>query len=322
MSTAIYSEIQPVFDPHHPGRSIDAVNALIPHRTRMLAGSLIGETVSSHLGQGIEVDGIRPYQPGDESKHVDWRASARQADGTLMVRQHYDEITPTLWVVTDMFQKRHEANGGHFSERDLAASAVMTLLTLADRQSIPSAVVAIHEGGIWQQKPSRGRQHIRHAGSGIAKLMLDRPEQPMVERPLSEGLKAVAKTAVKNVVIVASDFRSNVDTLEKSVGWKRSLQDLARKGNDITAVELTNPWDIKLPEESDRFTFGTTGIYLGGKKEKKYRDTYTHLASIQQDLIDDAIKSSGALHIKLSTDQGRWLNSLRDQLSKLSRIRR
>ncbi len=315
-------EIQPVFDPLAPGRSIDSINALIPKRAHTLAGIQIGETVSKRVGHGIEIDGIRPYQPGDESRSVDWRATGRQTDGTLMVRQHYDEITPTLWLVTDMFQARHEANAGHFSERNLAASAVMSLLALADRQGMPTAIVAVHEQGILHQNPGRGRQHVRRAGSVVAGLMLEKSAQPLPERPLSEGLKAVSKTADENIVIVASDFRSGVDALEPSVDWKRALQQLANQGNDITAVEFTNPWDDKLPEESNRFTHGTTGKFIGGKKEQKYRDTYTELAKRQQELIDSAISASGASHLKLSTDEGRWFSSLRDQLLKLSRVHR
>ena len=321
MSIEAYPEIQPVFDPHQPGRSIDAIRALLPQRAHTLAGMQVGDTASKRLGQGIEIDGIRPYQPGDESRHIDWRSTGRQTDGTLMVRQHYNEITPTLWIVTDMFQARHEANAGHFSERDLAASAVMSLLSLADRQGMPSAVVAVHERGIWQQKPGRGRQHIRQAGGGIARLMLEKLTQPIAERPLAAGLKSVAKTAADNIVIVASDFRGS-DPTDQNTGWKRPLQQLAHHGNDITAVEFTNPWDFTLPEESDRFTFGATGAFVGGKKRRQFRGTYANLAAEQQKAIDDAIAASGAVHLRLSTDQGRWLSSLRDQLAKQKRKHR
>lgn len=319
MAIEAFGEIQPVFDPEYPGRSMDALSAMIPQRATTLAGMQLGETLSRRVGHGLEIDGIRAYQPGDERRAVDMRATGRQADGTLMVRQHYEEITPTLWLVTDSLQHRHRSNAGHFSERDLAASAAISLLQIADRQGMPSAIVTVNDQGIWQTEPNRGRAHAGQVRNKLAGIMLaESPTDTDIteEKPLSAGLVRVAKRVTESVVVVVSDFRSSFDPEDKRTGWKRPLQQLRQNGNDVIAVELTNPWDFILPEESDRFTLGKSGVFIGGKKRQQFRDTYSQLAQQQQETIDRAIGTSGATHIKLSTAQGRWFSSLRDQLTK------
>jgi uncharacterized protein (DUF58 family) len=69
--------------------------AVAPHE---LAAPL-GEHPSRAVGSGVEFAGIRPYQPGDRRRDVDWRTSARH--GGLFVRQYAAERAFDLVLVLD-----------------------------------------------------------------------------------------------------------------------------------------------------------------------------------------------------------------------------
>jgi len=65
---------------------------------RELAAPL-GEHASRAVGSGVEFAGVRPYQPGDRQRDVDWRTSARHGD--LFVRQYAAERAFDLVLVLD-----------------------------------------------------------------------------------------------------------------------------------------------------------------------------------------------------------------------------
>jgi uncharacterized protein (DUF58 family) len=76
---------------------------LVPRR-RFL-GVQFGRRRSSRRGDGDEIAGTRPYQPGDLTAHIHWAASARlsEARGTdeFVVRQFFAEQAPRVALVCD-----------------------------------------------------------------------------------------------------------------------------------------------------------------------------------------------------------------------------
>jgi uncharacterized protein (DUF58 family) len=66
-----------------------------PRRTQ----TSVGNYVSSAQGDGIEPGDIRPFVPGDQVRHVNWRATLRL--GTLHVTQHHPERNADVVVLLD-----------------------------------------------------------------------------------------------------------------------------------------------------------------------------------------------------------------------------
>jgi uncharacterized protein (DUF58 family) len=58
-----------------------------------------GERIARGVGASLEFQDRRPYQPGDDVRHVDWRALAR-TDQTLVL-QHREEVLPRVEIVID-----------------------------------------------------------------------------------------------------------------------------------------------------------------------------------------------------------------------------
>ncbi len=66
-----------------------------PHQGRS------GEHISDKLGSGLDFAETRRYQPGDDPRHIDWRASARGHNQTLLVRRYHAEHAQTLAILID-----------------------------------------------------------------------------------------------------------------------------------------------------------------------------------------------------------------------------
>ena len=67
---------------------------------RRIHGVLPGEFRAHDLGGGLELAQIRPYQPGDDVRRIDWNVTARTT--VPHVRVHVPERALTSWLVLDL----------------------------------------------------------------------------------------------------------------------------------------------------------------------------------------------------------------------------
>ena len=58
-----------------------------------------GDLSSLQQGRGLDYSETRPYQVGDEPRHINWRATARS--GQPMVRVFHQEVTPRVYFLMD-----------------------------------------------------------------------------------------------------------------------------------------------------------------------------------------------------------------------------
>jgi uncharacterized protein (DUF58 family) len=97
----------------------DALRRLLSPREPQLGS---GNEVSRRKGEGIEFADIRPWNPGDPVKRVNWRASARRSE--LWVNESHPERNTDVILFVDAFA---EARHGADSTLDLAARATAAL---------------------------------------------------------------------------------------------------------------------------------------------------------------------------------------------------
>ena len=64
------------------------------------AASCPGEFRARDLGGGTELAQVRPYEPGDDVRRIDWNATARMA--APHVRVHVPERALTSWLLLDV----------------------------------------------------------------------------------------------------------------------------------------------------------------------------------------------------------------------------
>ena len=69
---------------------------VVPERQQ---ASLIGELAGRRTGSSVEFQDRKDYIPGDDLRHVDWRAFART--DRLTVKLYREEICPTVDIVVD-----------------------------------------------------------------------------------------------------------------------------------------------------------------------------------------------------------------------------
>ena len=82
----------------------------------------VGNLVSRRKGEGIEFADLRPYQPGDRARHVNWRATARR--GSLMVNEQHPERNAAVVLLIDSFAEARLGRAGTLDQAVRAAAAL------------------------------------------------------------------------------------------------------------------------------------------------------------------------------------------------------
>lgn len=102
-------------------------------RTRV-GGRWGGAYRSAFRGEGLEFAGVREYQPGDDTRTLDWRVWART--GSPAVRRYVEERDRRVWLLVDVGADS-ECGSGSVTLRELAGEAVAVLgsaaVTAGDR---------------------------------------------------------------------------------------------------------------------------------------------------------------------------------------------
>jgi uncharacterized protein (DUF58 family) len=96
-----------------------------------------GERLGAGMGASLEFEDYRPYEPGDDLRHVDWSAYARTE--ILAVRLYRDEVAPRVDLLIDNSRSMGEKLRAHGELSGLLALACAS--TVADTRVITSSGV-------------------------------------------------------------------------------------------------------------------------------------------------------------------------------------
>ncbi len=99
---------------------------------RLVQDTMAGSYHSVFKGRGMSFDEVRPYQPGDEIRLIDWNVTART--GEVHVKQFVEERELTVVVAVDVSASMRTGSGD------------MTKTDLAARLAATVALSAIHNG--------------------------------------------------------------------------------------------------------------------------------------------------------------------------------
>jgi len=206
----------------------------------MVEGLRTGAERSPFLGGGAEFRQHRPYQVGDDLKHVDWKASARH--DRLLTRQLRETTNATVLLVLDTSASMAFPDGPHskFRSAQVAAAALawlvidqghaVGLLTTMPDVDAPEGVRLLYVA------PRTGRTHRSAVLAALSRL------QPTATWPAVQTLRrASALLRRRSVLVVLSDFYDDEDAV------RRTLGEAARRGHDVRQWQFMAPEERALP---------------------------------------------------------------------------
>ena len=190
-----------------------------------------GDFHSIFKGSGLEFDGVRSYQYGDDVRVIDWKVSAK-GHGTF-IKTFKEEKEQLVYFLLDVSASQEI---GKESQQKLdVAKEICGVLTLsAIKESSQVGLLCFSDHNEKYVRPAKGP---KHAYELISQMFNLKPESTRTNLSAAFlfSLKLIKR---RSVIIVLSDF---IDT-----GWEHNLKALARK-HDLVVVHLGDKRETHLP---------------------------------------------------------------------------
>ena len=269
---------------------------------RRIRGLLPGEYRAHDLGGGTELAQVRPYEPGDDVRRIDWNVTARTT--IPHVRVHVPERALTAWLLLDVSPSMTFGTADR-RKADVAEGVALAVGHLATQRGNRLAIVTFGGSRDKRVPPAAGRL-------GLLGLLhtarVDAVEDGTGATSPADALR-IANTAAPRggLVAVVSDFRGPRD-------WLRPLAALAAR-HHVIAVEIDDPREFELTDVGELALIdGETGREVRvDTSSRRLRERYAVAAADERGSLAAELQRLGVDHIVLSTT-GSWLRTLAAEL--------
>jgi len=227
-----------------PKELLAALRTIEIHTARLANENLSGTYTSSFKGQGLAFREVRPYQPGDDVRAIDWNVSARMND--TFVKVFVEEREMTVMLVVDLSPS--ERFGTQRAPKTRVASEVAALLAFSAIRNNDRVGMILSTSKVERLvAPKKGEKHVMRVVREIlgfeskAKRKSAGSELKLgAATDLKGALEALASVSRRrSVAFVISDFYAQ--------NYERALAFVSAK-HDVIPVVLTDPRDLHLPD--------------------------------------------------------------------------
>ncbi len=263
---------------------------------RLVAQTLPGDRRAAGVGLGTELAQLRPYEMGDDVRHIDAAASART--GAPHVRLHVPERALTTWILLDVSPSMAFGTARRL-KADVAEGSALVFGRIGVRRAGSVGLITFGAGPARVSPPRGSRPGMvalrRRLEAGVA---VDGAEQPDA---LADALSRVGRLAGQpGLVVVISDFRDHH-------GWERPLGSL-RIRHSVLALEIADPRESELPAVGhlmlvDPETGAMVEINTG---RRRVRERFAALERERREVVASELRRLRVHHTTLSTDED-WL---------------
>ncbi len=186
---------------------------------RAFAGQNRADRLTPKRGRGLEFADHRQYTPGDDFRHIDWKAYKRL--NRLLLRLFDEERDLPIYLMLDASRSMAEAAKFDMARRIAAALCYIGLAHL-DRLSI----VPFGRGLTHETSPGRGKGRIFRVFEMLEKL------EPSGPTDLRQSFKEFAsRPRQTGLTVIISDF------LDPG-GFDKGLKILRTLGHDVMVVHV------------------------------------------------------------------------------------
>lgn len=267
-------------------------------RTRKLVNdSFAGSYHAIFKGRGIEFDAVRPYEPGDDIRSIDWNVTARA--GEPFVKRFVEERELTVMLVIDTSASSFFGTVGQ-PKHDLAAEfgAVLAYAAISNQDRV--GLLLFSDKIELYLPPRKGRNHVLLL---IRDLLAAQPAHKGTN--ISVALKTLNRVLKsRSIVFVVSDFLAAQDEYAVDLA-------ITARHHDLIGVVLSDPLEAKWPNVGlvGLQDAETEVIHWIDTTQKGWTRKFDKQARRFQELRDDMFYKLGIDRIDLPSD-GDYLDAL------------
>lgn len=283
---------------------------------RQPRGSILAGNHASRLrGRGLNFDELRRYQPGDDLRHLDWRASLRT--GKPVVRTFTEERDRPALIVVDQRMSMFFGSQRSFKSAVAAELAALTAWMVFNAGDRVGGLV-FNDQRIDCIAPLRSRKRVEALFSRIVEQNQalnaanpDAEDEDQLDKALQ---RCVALAGHDHLICIVSDFAG---------AGERTLQLMRQLAahNDVIALQVYDPLALKLPSNGRLLvTQGQLQVELAVEKRSVHQPLGDYLGGRLKDVATLLRRSQVPLMMFSTAEEAHA--QLRAELGKSAGARR
>lgn len=203
---------------------------------QVVEGALTGMHKSPHHGASVEFAQHREYAPGDEIRHIDWKAYGRS--DRYVIKQYEDETNLRVYLLVDLSGSMEYGGGDRPTKLEYAAQMAAGMAWMMLRQGDAAGLLTFGER-LGEYIPPRNRaDHFWR----MAKVLETAPSGGKTD--VIAALQRVAEVAGRRSVIML--FSDCFDFSGKVAAVARQLR---RRNHRVAVFHVLDPDEVEFPFE-------------------------------------------------------------------------
>jgi len=204
----------------------------------VVEGFITGLHKSPYHGFSVEFTEHRPYMPGDEIKHIDWKAYGKT--DRFYIKQFEEETNLKSYLILDASRSMEYASKGNLKKFEYASyvAAALSFLMIEQRDAVG---LTVFDEGIRVSLPPRAtRSYLREI---LKELESARTAN---KTGTSTSLHRIAEQIKRRgLVIVLSDLFDSPESV------MTALKHFRHKGHEVVVMQILDPLERSFAFESD-----------------------------------------------------------------------
>ncbi|HSM04020.1 MAG TPA: DUF58 domain-containing protein [Longimicrobiales bacterium] len=248
-------------------------------------GFLNGLHRAPHLGLSMDFAEHRPYVPGDDIRHLDWKLYARTDRHYL--KQYEAETNANVVALLDVSASMRY--GSHaVSKLDYARFLAACLLHFSRKQRDRVGLVTF-DSEVVDYVPASARN------LELSLLTLDRADPGRAGDLRPALLQAAERLVRRGLVILISDFYEEPDRVVEAVGL------LKGRGHDVVAFHILDPAERELPGEGSTTFEDMETAEITPVVPEQLRERYRQVVDAHVETLRERLTANRIDHVLLDT---------------------
>ena len=221
---------------------------------KIVEGFISGLHRSPYHGFSVEFAEHRPYNPGDDFKHVDWKAYAKKE--RFYVKQYEEETNLRCYVLLDTSSSMYFRHFGDWSKLRYGIHYAASLMYMMHRQRDACGLIPFNSK-IETFIPAKGTYaHLRQIYTELERELM-REENNDPEKRKTASAQVIHEVAERlnhrSLVVIITDLFENVDEHDALISALKHLRH--RKHEVLLFNVLEKKSERELAFSDNRFVF-------------------------------------------------------------------
>jgi uncharacterized protein (DUF58 family) len=272
---------------------------------KLVTGDLLGQYRSAFRGSGLVFSDLREYQPGDDIKHIHWKATART--GTVFVKSYEEDRQLRVVLAVDTSPSMRASLGQQAFTKALEFCSLVGSLTQIGNDLLGLLLFA-DSPGEFLPPTARAKRFAR-----ILSALMGATGNACAQTDLSRSLEHLSTTLRKpSIIFVLSDF--------ECPDFSHALRKLSMR-HDVVLTQL-QPALTALPAAGlVTFRDAESGeLCMVDTSSKSVQRAWVSLLEQRRATVKGVAKECGADHIVITDNAAQPLIQLmKERVQRFSR---